>query len=179
MIFARLTLCGGSIRRRDGMTGWDRLIWRAVDVVIPVAVLGMVVLISLQVGSRLAGISVPWTEELSRFMFIWTIWMGLAASFRSGAHPSLQLIPETAPRALPLIMRVAQVLACITLFTAVGWHGWSLLNQQIRFGEQSPILQVGMWWATLPLVLGSALAILGALLDSLRPLSPPPTEPAP
>ncbi|CAM3415069.1 TRAP transporter small permease [Paracoccus nototheniae] len=161
------------------MTGLDRLIWRAVDVVILGAVLGMVALISLQVGSRLAGISVPWTEELSRFMFIWTIWMGLAASFRSGAHPSLQLIPETAPRPLLLIMRVAQVLACVTLFAVVGWHGWSLLNQQIRFGEQSPILQVGMWWATLPLVLGSGLAILGALLNGLRPLSPPPAEPAP
>lgn len=161
------------------MDGFDRLIWRSVDAAILIAVLGMVALISLQVGSRLAGVSVPWTEELSRFLFIWTIWMGLAASFRTGAHPSLQLIPETAPRPLLLIMRVAQLLACVTLFAVVGWHGWSLLNQQIRFGEQSPILRVGMWWATLPLVLGSALAILGALLDSLRPLSPAPTEPTP
>ena len=64
------------------MGGFDRLIWRIVDGAILVAVLGMVALISLQVGSRLAGVSVPWTEELSRFMFIWTIWMGLAASFR-------------------------------------------------------------------------------------------------
>ncbi len=161
------------------MDGLDRLIWRAVDAAILVAVLGMVALISLQVGSRLAGVSVPWTEELSRFLFIWTIWMGLAASFRTGAHPSLQLIPETAPRPLLLIMRAAQLLACITLFAVVGWHGWSLLNQQIRFGEQSPILRVGMWWATLPLVLGSSLAILGAVLDSLRPLPSAPTEPAP
>lgn len=159
------------------MGGFDRLIWRAVDAAILVAVLGMVALISLQVGSRLTGILFPWTEELSRFLFIWTIWMGLAASFRTGAHPSLQLIPETAPRPLLLTMRAAQLLACVTLFAVVGWHGWSLLNQQIRFGEQSPILRVGMWWATLPLVLGSALAILGAIVDSLRPLPQAPTEP--
>lgn len=161
------------------MNGFDRLIWRAVDGAILVAVLGMVALISLQVGSRLAGVSVPWTEEMSRILFIWTIWMGLAASFRTGAHPSLQLIPETAPRPLLRVMRAAQLLACVTLFAVVGWHGWQLLNQQIRFGEQSPILRVGMWWATLPLVIGSVLAILGAVLDSLRPLPPAPTEPAP
>lgn len=161
------------------MGGIDRLIWRMVDGAILIAVLGMVALISLQVGSRLAGVSVPWTEELSRFLFIWTIWMGLAASFRSGAHPSLQLIPETAPRPVLLTMRAVQLLACITLFAVVGWHGWTLLAQQIRFGEQSPILRVGMWWATLPLVIGSALAILGAVLDGLRPLSPVTTEPKP
>lgn len=154
----------------------DRLIWRLVDGVLLIAVLGMVALISLQVGSRLAGVSVPWTEELSRFLFIWTIWMGLAASFRTRAHPALQVIPDTAPRPVLLAVRAAQALACVTLFAVVGWHGWSLLNQQIRFGEQSPILRVGMWWATLPLVLGSALAILGVVLDALRPNPSAPME---
>lgn len=154
----------------------DRLIWRATDGMILVAVLGMVGLITLQVGSRLVGLSVPWTEELSRFLFIWTIWLGLAASFRTGAHPSLQMIPETAPRPVLIVMRMAQLGACITLFAVVGWHGWQLMHQQIRFGEQSPILRVGMWWATLPLVIGSGLAILGMVIDSLRPLRPEPYQ---
>lgn len=158
------------------MSKLDKLIWRLTDGVILAAVLGMVALMALQVGSRLAGVSVPWTEEMSRFLFIWTIWMGLAASFRAGAHPSLQMIPETAPRSLLMTMRAAQLGACVALFAVVGWHGLQLLQQQIRFGEQSPILRVGMWWATLPLVLGSALAILGAVIESLRPLRPEPIE---
>ena len=53
------------------------------------------------------------------------------------------------------------------LFTAVTWHGFWLLRQQVVFGERSPILQVGMWLATLPLVLGAALSIFGALVDGL------------
>ncbi|MFN4101652.1 MAG: TRAP transporter small permease [Pararhodobacter sp.] len=159
----------------------DRLIWRIIDVAILLAVLGMVGLITLQVGSRLAGLSVPWTEEMSRFLFIWTIWMGLAASFRTGAHPALQLVPDSAPRPLLLIMRIVQVSASTILFGAVGWHGLALLQQQIRFGEQSPILQIGMWWATLPLVIGSALAILGALIEGCRGSGPdlPATKPTP
>jgi TRAP-type C4-dicarboxylate transport system permease small subunit len=55
----------------------------------------------------------------------------------------------------------------VILFAAVSWHGFWLLRQQIVFGEQSPILQVGMWVATLPLVLGAALSILGAVVDGL------------
>lgn len=146
----------------------DRLIWRIIDAAILFAVLGMVALIALQVGSRLVRVSVPWTEEMSRFLFIWTIWLGLAASFRTGAHPTFQLVPDTAPRPVLLAMRIIQTAAVAILFGTVGWHGLALLKQQIRFGEQSPILQIGMWWATLPLVAGSVLAVLGAILDSLR-----------
>lgn len=143
----------------------DGLVWRMIDAAILLAVLGMVGLIALQVGSRLVGVSVPWTEEMSRFLFIWTIWMGVAASFRAGAHPALELVPATAPRALLRFMRILRIAASGILFAAVGWHGLTLLQQQVRFGEQSPILQIGMWWATLPLVLGSALAILGAVIE--------------
>lgn len=145
----------------------DRLLWRVVDAVILIAVLGMVCLIALQVGSRLVDASIPWTEELSRFLFIWTVWLGLAASFRAGAHPSLDILPMTAPRGLGHVFRAVQVAATVTLFSAVSWHGFGLLRQQIVFGEQSPILQVGMWVATLPLVLGAALSIVGAIVNGL------------
>jgi TRAP-type C4-dicarboxylate transport system permease small subunit len=145
----------------------DRLLWRSVDVAILIAVLGMVCLIALQVGSRFVDASVPWTEELSRFLFIWTVWLGLAASFRAGAHPSLDILSMAAPDRLRFIFRAVQVVATVMLFAAVSWHGLRLLRQQIVFGEQSPILQVGMWVATLPLVLGAALSILGAVVDGL------------
>ncbi len=154
----------------------DKLIWYIIDLAILLAVLGMVSLITLQVGSRLVRFSVPWTEELSRFLFIWTIWLGLAASFRSGAHPTFQLVPDTAPRPVLIFMRAVQTSAIAVLFGAVGWHGLALLQQQIRFGEQSPILQIGMWWATLPLIVGSVFAILGALIDSFRSLDVTPNQ---
>ena len=54
------------------------------------------------------------------------------------------------------------------LFIAVTYYGYQLMAQQIRFGERSPILQVGMYWATLPLVLGSALSIFGTVMAALR-----------
>lgn len=155
----------------------DRLLWRIVDGVILLAVLGMVCLIALQVGSRLTDASFPLTEELSRFLFIWTVWLGLAASFRAGAHPALDILPDNAPQGLRLVFRAVQTAATVALFSAVSWHGLALLRQQITFGEQSPILQIGMWWTTLPLVLGAALSIIGAIINGLRPA--PAEEPLP
>lgn len=148
------------------MQGFDRVLWRCVDAIMLIAVLGMVALISLQVGSRLTGASVPWTEELSRFLFIWTVWLGLAASFRTGAHPALTLVSDLVIGRARWIFRLVPMLATATLFVAVTWYGYKLLRQQIVFGEQSAILQIGMWWSTLPLVLGAGLSVLGAIISA-------------
>lgn len=145
----------------------DRALWRVVDAVILVAVIGMVCLIALQVGSRFADASIPWTEELSRFLFIWTIWLGLAAGFRNGQHPAVTLLPEQLPAGAQRALRILAALASITLFAVVTRYGWALMLQQLRFGEQSAILQVGMWLTTLPLVLGAGLAILGTIIDAI------------
>lgn len=147
----------------------DRWIWWLVDRVLLIAISGMICLIALQVVSRLLGNSVPWTEELSRFLFIWTIWFGVAASFRNGQHPAVTLFTDlvTRPAARWIIDLIPAVTAAC-LFVIVAWYGWQLLAQQIRFGETSPILRVGMWLATLPLVLGSVLAVLGALIHGLQ-----------
>ncbi|WP_460275767.1 TRAP transporter small permease [Celeribacter sp. ULVN23_4] len=146
----------------------DRAIWRLVDGILLTAVLGMVLLIGLQVGTRLLGNSLPWTEELSRFLFIWTIWFGLAAGFRNGQHPRVTIFSDlptgrTARRVIDFLPGLATAL----LFAVVTRHGWDLLWQQIRFGETSAILQIGMWIASVPVVLGGALAVVGAIVHAL------------
>ena len=153
----------------------DRWLWRTVDAAILVAVIGMVVLITLQVASRIIAASFPWTEELSRFLFIWTVWLGLAASFRTGSHPAITFLAAIAPRAIRRVLRAVPVVATLVLFAAVTWFGWGLMRQQIQFGEQSPILQIGMWWSTLPLLLGAGLSLVGVIVDGLvrNPLEDP------
>jgi len=148
----------------------DKLLWRLVDGVILLAVLGMVCLIGLQVASRSLGNSLPWTEELSRFFFIWTVWLGLAAGFRNGHHPRVTLLSDLIDGKIARkLLDVIPALAAAVLFAIVTRHGWDLLWQQVRFGETSAILQLGMWLATLPIILGAGLAVLGALVHGLTP----------
>jgi TRAP-type C4-dicarboxylate transport system permease small subunit len=159
---------GAPVRQKeDVMQLLDTIIWRVVDAVLLVAVISMVVLIALQVGSRLVGHSVAWTEELSRFLFIWTIWLGLAAGFRNGQHPALNFLTGLIPASMRVAYRLIPAVSAMILFGVVTWQGWHLMMQQIRFGEESAILQIGMWLTTLPLVLGAGLAILGTAVNAI------------
>jgi len=149
------------------MKRFDRAVWLSVDAAIFVAVVGMVLLICTQVATRFFGQSAPWTEELSRFLFIWTTFLGMATGFRYGTHPSLGLFAEGLPWSVRKYLRLLTPLAALLFFSIVAWFGFKLFQQQIRFGEISPILQVGMWITTLPLIIGAVLAPIGAITHAL------------
>lgn len=151
------------------MKVFDRYIWKAVDGAIFCAVFGMVILIATQVVTRMIGQSAPWTEELSRFLFIWTTFLGMATGFRHGNHPSMGVLLACLPDAAVRVLRHLTPICALVFFGIVCWFGLGLIQQQIRFGEISPSLQVGMWVTTLPLILGSALAPLGAVMHSFFP----------
>jgi TRAP-type C4-dicarboxylate transport system permease small subunit len=144
----------------------DRLIWQAVNWLLFVAVAALFVVVSCQAASRLFGFIAPWTEELARFLFIWTAFLGMATGFRYGEHPRITVLTDALPGTLRWWVPAAlSAVATTLLFVIVGWYGAQLLMQRITFGETSPVLGVGMWIATLPVVLGSILAVIGGLLE--------------
>ncbi|MEC5292473.1 TRAP transporter small permease [Aurantimonas sp. C2-6-R+9] len=145
----------------------DRYIWMIVDALLLLAVIAMVLSIGLQVVSRTANHSVPWTEELSRFLFIWTAFLGMATGFRQAEHPRVDLFVAMLPPRLGGLLVYLTPLCAAVFFGIAGWYGYRLMMQQIRFGETSPAMGLGMWLITLPVVLGAALAIFGSVVSVL------------
>ncbi|UEM01695.1 TRAP transporter small permease [Skermanella rosea] len=146
-------------------TNLDHVIWRAVDALLFVIVLGLLVTVSCQALSRLTGASAPWTEELSRFLFIWTAFLGMATGFRRGEHPSITFLIDALPGWAQTASHCLTAVSTTVLFAIIGWNAVGLLMQQMDFGETSPVLGIGMWIATVPVILGSALAIAGCLVE--------------
>ena len=142
----------------------DRHIWRIVDGCLLLAVMAMVVAIGVQVISRVLNHSEPWTEELSRFLFIWTAFLGMATGFRTGEHPRVDVFVLMLPARVSRGLRFLTPVCALMFFGIAGWYGYTLLLQQLSFGETSPAMGVGMWIVTLPIVIGSLLSIVGAFV---------------
>ncbi len=142
----------------------DRTLWLVVDAVLLACVAGITASVVLQVVSRLLGASLPWTEELARLLFIWTAFLGMAVGFRRVEHPRVMLIPDMSPASFQVLFAQLYALIGIVFFSVVGWYGILLVRQQIVFGESSPVLGIGMYLASIPIVLSSGLAIIAHLV---------------
>src|SRR5690554_1453598 len=65
------------------------------------ALLGLIVtLVSMQVILRFFGSPLVWSEELSRYLYIWMVLVGAALSISDRSHMKVELIIERLPELL-------------------------------------------------------------------------------
>ena len=129
------------------------------------ATLGVMVLaVGVQIAVRFLlphlGIiaSVPWTEELARYLMIWCIFLGAAVAARSGALIAVDTLPDALPRRWGDFIRLAALAITVAFFSELIWLGW----RWVDFGqsETSTVLNAPMSWVYLALPVGSAFAII-------------------
>jgi TRAP-type C4-dicarboxylate transport system permease small subunit len=103
----------------------------------------MVICLSLQFLIRLTtGSSLAWTEELSRFTFIWTVYIGVAVVAKHNGHVRVTAQFLLAPLKVQLAMRLLAdcIWAGFTLFIA--WQSWKMVQLSLEYPETSPTLGI-------------------------------------
>jgi TRAP-type C4-dicarboxylate transport system permease small subunit len=80
------------------------------------ALAGMVAAIAVQIVARYGLRSPPsWTEELARYLMVWSGLLGATAAFRRGIDPSVVRRAETGRGASPAFARLC-LAACVLIF---------------------------------------------------------------
>ena len=112
---------------RKLMAGYHRVLtWLMVGTV---AVL--IIPVTLQIVARYTAL-IPawiWTEELSRFLFIWMIMLGAMIGVREGTHFEVDVWPDLSPRANAMLGIVSSFFVLIFALVFVFWG-----IQFVRFG---------------------------------------------
>jgi TRAP-type C4-dicarboxylate transport system permease small subunit len=132
-----------------------------------IAVFGVLVVVLLQVSSRLAGVPVTWTEEGTRYLFVWMIFLGLAAGFRTVETARVTILLAAFPVSLHRIAVPVYVVSSVVFFLLTGWTGYRLVQQQYMMNETAATLAIPMWMIGIVMPLSAILAIL-AIIESLR-----------
>ena len=103
----------------------------------------LIVPVTLQILSRFTDF-VPafiWTEELSRFMFIWMVMLGAMVGVREKSHFDVDVWPELSPRGAARLRIVSNLF--VAVFAAV-FIWWGM--QFVRFGwnQESELAELPM-----------------------------------
>ncbi|HSV84790.1 MAG TPA: TRAP transporter small permease subunit [Ramlibacter sp.] len=114
------------------------------------------------------GSGIAASEELSRLLFVWMVFLGATAAYPAGEHMAftslvglLQKRP-VAMAAMTAVIRLLVILACVLL----AWGAW----QQVVVGMDSHSVVLGYPTALLPLpaLLGAIAIAVMALLELVR-----------
>jgi TRAP-type C4-dicarboxylate transport system permease small subunit len=136
------------------------------------ALMGLLIVpVSMQVFSRYVGL-IPryiWTEEVSRFCFIWIVLIGAMIAVRDGAHFAVDVLPRFASRRVEAGLRIfvhVAMLAVALIFVTYGYdfaRSGALQTSEIA---ELPMLSIYIAW---PLAGVTWLAFLGEkLLEDVR-----------
>jgi TRAP-type transport system small permease protein len=143
------------------------IINRGLEVLCGLALAAMTGLIFLQVLVRFVfaklhlQFSVPWTEELSRYLMIWAVFIGAAIIARRAdalaVEALVQAVPATIGRAIKFSAHMLTLVfyACIFVL-GLDWAEFGL-------SENAPVLGVPMAWVFSSMSVGAALTIVNAL----------------
>lgn len=103
----------------------------------------VVIFTTLQVIFRYAvGSSLPWTEELARYSFIWLVYASMVLGLHQGAHASLNLLFSKV-QGVPRNLVVACIhLLTIALFATLLWEGLKLVDMVKN--QNSPALRMSI-----------------------------------
>ena len=116
---------------------------RFLTILMVVAVALLIIPITLQIISRYTALipSYIWTEELSRFMFIWMVMLGAMIAVREGTHFEVDVWPDLSPRAGALLRIVSNLVVLLFALVFVYWG-----VQFVRFGwdQQSELAELPM-----------------------------------
>jgi TRAP-type C4-dicarboxylate transport system permease small subunit len=135
-----------------------------------VSVAILVIPVSLQIFSRYTALipSYIWTEEMARFLFIWTIMIGAMIGVRESTHFEVDVWPRLSPRAEALVRLMGRmgVLAAALVFVWAGIHFTEFAWYRISELAELPLWLIYVAWPVTGL---TWLVFLGEqLLDDVR-----------
>jgi TRAP-type C4-dicarboxylate transport system permease small subunit len=112
-------------------------IFCAVTMAVMVSCLTVQVLIRVFAGSSLA-----WTEELSRYSFLWTVYIGAILTAKHNSHVRITAQFLLMPVKARLVFRLLADTIWTALTLYIAWQSWTVIHEGMEFPEISPTLHI-------------------------------------
>ncbi len=135
----------------------------------------MLAIVFLQVISRYAFNYTPsFAEELSRYLFVWTVFLSLPLVAKSGGHMAIETITS---RISGMKLKVCRVLADLFTFSflfIMTWYGYKMV--EIAQYQTSPAMVIPMSYVYIVIPVGCAIMCLFLIGDFIKLLKTAPED---
>jgi TRAP-type C4-dicarboxylate transport system permease small subunit len=139
------------------------MVFRILSRVIEAAVIGIsaviVAIVTVEVGLRyLFSSSLIFTEELSRYLMVWVVFLGSAIAVRDGSHIRITMALNRLPMSMQRVAGITANLMALTFLAVTAVEGIRILPKQLR---QMPVtFDVPLFYFYLAIPVGCILMMI-------------------
>jgi TRAP-type C4-dicarboxylate transport system permease small subunit len=155
-------------RKKSKLSGFFNFINKLEDWLLVIFVSGMILVILIQICGRILGHPFPWTEESSRYLFLWMMFVALAAGFNKCESARVTLFLQASPKWLKTISEYIYVVFVVGFFLVMLVYGIDVVVQQIEWDEMGTALMIPMWLIGICQPVGAVLGLIGTLQSFLE-----------
>lgn len=140
---------------------------------------GMVILVFANVvGRYVFSAAIGWSEEVSRFLFIWMVLLGAVLAFARREHVGLDLLVQILPGRWKRLVVVAADLVVVAALAFLTRGGVEMTADSLESGWVSSAVPIPYGYVYLVVPLGAGLMLLLATLRLVGDLraAPPPAQ---
>ncbi len=143
-----------------------------IDVTISVTALTiLVIIVSVQVFCRyVLQNSLDWTEELARYLSIWSVMFGCSYAMKNDGHLEMTVLRSLVGPRLRKAIHAFACLMCLLFCLIMIYAGMESI-ENIRWSEQlTPAMQIPAWIIWLAMPIGMGLMAIQAVIRTVRVL---------
>lgn len=131
---------------------------------------GMVLVIFFQVIMRYAfNNSLPWSEELGKFFFVWISWLGISIGAKRGEHIKITMFSDKVSFKTKHMLNILSETIVIIICAITVFYGIELVKTQSIVPYAG--IKISMAWGYLSVVVGCSLMILRDLISIVDSIS--------
>ena len=146
------------LRLLSRLNGW---LSGAVAVLIGLLLLAMAGVMLLAVYRRyVVGSSLIWSEEATRYLAVWLVFLGVGVAHRFGGHVRIGLLPQRLEGRAQAVTEFAVEAVLMLLVATMAWFGLDIALNNFERGQTSPAMGVPIGAVYLAVPIGMALMLL-------------------
>lgn len=143
----------------------DKVINKILRFIVIIMLSVMSVVVFAQVLFRIVHLSIPWSEELSKYLLIWSTFLGAAICIRKGSLIGLEFLKNSmSEEKQKMLQTILNLIVCAMLLFLINVGFWAV--RRVWF-QITPVLKLsmGLMYAAIPV--GSVFMLINQILVTI------------
>ena len=112
--------------------------------------------------------SLTWSEELVRYMFVWSAFLGVPFCIKHGLSIKVDQFRNLFPVPLQRILMYIDKIIIFLLFLVLFIYSFKVVRATYLSGQTSPAMQIPMWIVQLSVCVSSLLSMMRSIQNLLN-----------